>query len=335
MSPIRTALLGFGNSGRHYHAPRLMDHPQFELTVVARSSGAPVPLPGVETVQGWEAALDRESIDAAVIALPHDLHAPAAEAALDAGLHVLVEKPMTLNRATAERLARRALEHDRVLMVHHQRRWEQDYCELLRLVRAGAVGTPWRIAVTRSHQGNYVRTAADRPHAGDEVAAWAHQRGRGGGVAQVIGPHSVDHILRLAEEEVAEVQARGHRAAGEDVEDWIGIDLTFPSGLTGTVEIFRRSRIAPPRFLVYGDEGTAIAADGTSVRIVRDHQENLVVEGLERPGVLGHEIYRDFAEAVSGEHRRSSIEEAIAVVDVLERADQQLVRAGVLPAASR
>src|SRR5690606_30117014 len=124
--PITTALLGCGNSGRHYHLPLLLDDPRFDLRVVATGQGgsaADLALPpGVVRCGGWQQALGHD-VELVVVALPHHLHHPVASAALDAGRHVLVEKPLATTLAEADDLLARAEASGRVLAVHHQRRW--------------------------------------------------------------------------------------------------------------------------------------------------------------------------------------------------------------------
>lgn len=303
-APVRTALLGCGNSGRYYHLPHLLTDPRFDLRAVvasSRASLAGLDLPdGVARGDDWTAAVTRHDVELVVVALPHHLHHPVARAALEAGRHVLVEKPVTVTTAEADDLLALAAARDRVLAVHHQRRWEEDVVALADVVRSGEVGQVRRVLAVRGHQGDYVTRGAAGPHAGDRALPWVRERATGGGVGWLIGPHPVDHVLTLAGAPVDSVAGHAQRAPGEDVEDWLGIDLTFASGALGRVEVARWLGTGLPRFVVWGSEGMAVAPDGRHVEVVRHDGTRRVVAGLTPPGTLGREVYDDVVAAVRG-----------------------------------
>jgi scyllo-inositol 2-dehydrogenase (NADP+) len=331
MRPVRAALVGLGNSGAHYHLPLLTGRPDLQL--VATCSTRPGAGPG--WTPDWREAVRHPEVELVVIALPHDLHAPVAAAAIAAGKHVLVEKPLALTAEDAAALTAAADAAGVVLAVHHQRRFEADFVALQEVIAAGGLGEVWRITTARSHQGPYRASTPSAPHVGDEVLGWAHDRARGGGIATVVGPHPVEHLLTLAGAPVLEVSARGHLDRATGVEDWIAVDVRFEGGVTGTAEAFRRSGVAPPRFVVYGSRGTAVADDGTRVVVHADGGDRMI-DGLEPPGRLGGDIYDDLVAAIrTGTPMRVPAADAVAVVDVLDRADRDLVRQGILPPRPR
>lgn len=320
--PIRAALIGYGNSGRFYHLPHLTGSARYSLELVATSTGSADGLPeGVRAVRGWEAAVHDPAVELVVVAAPHHLHHPVALAALAAGRHVLVEKPLAMDARQGRELIEAARRRGLTLLVHHQRRFEHDFQRLLELVREGELGTPWRIVANRGHQGRYRVAAGHAPHVGEREASWAHDASSGGGVARVIGPHPLDHVLTLADSAVTTVSAQQVVDPADGVEHWIGIELAFADGGTGRVEVFRRSGIAPPRFVVYGTAGTAVAQAGRHIELVRDGADPVVIDGLEPPGVLGDEVYTDLAEAIrTGAPPRVTAEHGLAVVEVLDAA---------------
>ncbi|SMH48990.1 Predicted dehydrogenase [Rathayibacter oskolensis] len=331
-APITTALIGAGNSGGHYHLPALLRNRGLALRLVATASGRVGPaLPDqVDVVRGWEDAVTAAGIELVVVATPHHLHHRIAAAALASGKHVLVDKPFTLTSAEAVDLTRTAEERGLVLAVFQQRRFEADYAVLRGLVRGGAIGEVWRVVAARSHQGRYLTSTPGAPHVGATPLEWAHRRAAGGGVARVIGPHPLDQVLRLIEEPVESVTARARVEPGDEVESWIAVDLGFGSGVTATVEVFRRSWAAPPRFTVFGSAGTAVADDGTRV-VVTTRDGRRVVDGLEPPGRLGDEVYVDLVDAIrGGGEPRVGLAEAVEVVEIVQRADDVLVAEGIL-----
>src|SRR3982074_134579 len=107
---IRVALIGYGYAGRTFHAPLIRATPGLELAVI--SSQAPdrvrADLPGVAVVPSPADASANASVDLVVIATPNDTHVPIATAALGAGKHVVIEKPMAPTLAEARDLASRA-----------------------------------------------------------------------------------------------------------------------------------------------------------------------------------------------------------------------------------
>lgn len=334
-SPISTVLVGVGNSGQHYHRPHLEARDDFDLIAIARASpispshASMTNRHDLHVYSGWQEAVALPEAELVVLALPHHLHYAAARAALVAGKHVLVEKPMTMTVEEAHELSELASMKSLVLATHHQRRFEADFVALRRLVRDGELGVPWRFVVTRSHQGRYLESTVEAPHVGGRAVQWAHSPDSGGGVMRVIAPHSVDHLLRLADEPVRAVSARAHIDKFDGVDDWVGIDVTFESGATGTVEAFRRSIAPPPRFNIYGTAGAAIADHGC-IRVVKD--EDHVIEGFTPPGRLGGEIYDDLFQTIRhGRTPRVTVLDAIAVVDVIERAERSLCEQGLLP----
>ncbi|NLP85270.1 Gfo/Idh/MocA family oxidoreductase [Microbacterium sp. CFH 90308] len=328
--PVRVGLVGLGNSGRHYHLPLLTRDPRFRLVGVATESGAADPHPvDVRVHRGWRDLLDREPVDLLVVATPHHLHHEIAAAALDRGVNVLVEKPMTVTVREADDLMRRADRAGAVLAVHHQRRWEEDFQALLGIVRSGEIGAPWRVVATRGHQGDYVNATASRPHAGPRPLRWARERSAGGGVLRVIGPHPVDHVLRLADRSPLSVAGRVSVAAGEQVERWAGLELDFGDGLTGRVEVFRRQGVPGARFAVWGEDGMAVASDGAGVVVRRHDGVERVVSGLAKPGILGGEIYDDVYAAIrTGAGLRATAAEAREVVHVIELCERSAAEGG-------
>lgn len=319
---IRTALIGWGNSGRHYHFPHLVRDDRFEPVAVA-SAGGPTDLPtGIVALTGWRDAIDPSAVDLVVVATPHHLHHPIAAAALDRGLAVLVEKPLTVTVAEADDLIARADRSQTPLFVHHQRRFEEDFQVLRAIAASGEIGRPWRIGAVRGHQGPYRTSTPERPHNGAATASWAHDRASGGGVLRVIGAHPIDHVLQLAGSAPTSVAGTFSVDSSQDAERWAGVEMHFVDGLTARVDVFRRMGAPAPRFTIWGEEGMVSASSGTTVSVHRADGSQRTVEGLESPGVLGHEIYDDIAGALlRGGAPRIRATEAREVVRVIELAE--------------
>src|SRR5262245_52225275 len=121
--PVRVALIGYGFAGRTFHAPLIRAVPGLSLVLVASRNAALVQgdLPGVAVMDDPMQAVADPRVELVVIASPNDSHAPLARAALAAGRHVVVDKPLTPTLAEAQSLATLAHESGRLLSVFHNR----------------------------------------------------------------------------------------------------------------------------------------------------------------------------------------------------------------------
>src|SRR5262245_52220118 len=142
----KVALLGYGLAGSVFHAPFIATTPGLTLSVVVtgnedRREQVLREHPGVAVVgtadEVWERAAD---LDLAVIATPNDSHVPLGLAALDAGLAVVVDKPLALDAAGGRRLVDAAAERNLMLTAFQNRRWDGDFLTLKALLEAGELG---------------------------------------------------------------------------------------------------------------------------------------------------------------------------------------------------
>lgn len=138
---IPVALVGFGLSGRYLQAPFFLAHPHFTVrTVVTQHSDPSGLLPGVRVERSLAAALADPAIQLVSICSPNATHYAYARAALEAGKHVLVEKPLTATVAEASDLIALAERQGLVLSVFQNRRWDSDFLTVQNIVAAGLLG---------------------------------------------------------------------------------------------------------------------------------------------------------------------------------------------------
>ncbi|GAB4197395.1 MAG: oxidoreductase [Roseiflexaceae bacterium] len=184
---IRVGLVGYGFAGRTFHAPLISATPGLRLAAIATSNPeqAHADWPEASTVSAPEALLARGDIELVVIATPNHTHAPLACAALDAGAHVVVDKPFTVTLEQAHSLEEQAAQVRRVLSVFHNRRWDSDFLTLRRLVAAGELG---ELALVESRFDRYRPEVRPR---------WREQAGPGSGLWYDLGPHLLDQVLVL------------------------------------------------------------------------------------------------------------------------------------------
>lgn len=136
------ALVGQGNAGHAFHAPLLAATPRLRLVVVASSDAGEVRVDGLDAdvVADPLPAINDPRVALVVLASPNDTHVPLARAALDAGEHVVIDKPFTLSLDEARALAALARQRDRLESVFHNPRWDSDFLAVRGTIDAGQMG---------------------------------------------------------------------------------------------------------------------------------------------------------------------------------------------------
>ena len=183
----RVGLIGYGYSGKTFHAPLIAATPGLELSWVYSSDAARVHAdwPSVRVTSRLEDVFEDSELNLVVIATPNDLHFPNARDALQAGKHVVLDKPFTSRYSEAVQLAAMAEERALQLVVFHNRRWDGDFLTLRRVLDDGALG---EVACFESHFDRFRPVPQQR---------WREQAGPGGGLWFDLGPHLVDQALQL------------------------------------------------------------------------------------------------------------------------------------------
>lgn len=199
---MRLGLLGCGRAASELHLPALRRVPSVRVVALAdpdpgRLRSAATHAPGARRESDWRAVLDDPAVEAVAVFLPPVLHADAAIAALDAGRHVLIEKPLALSTDECDRVIARARTSDRITMVGFNLRWHRLVQQARALLAAGELGAPLLI---RSTFTSGIRLGADAP-------PWRHDRALGGGVFMEVAVHHFDLWRYLLGAEVSEVSA--------------------------------------------------------------------------------------------------------------------------------
>jgi scyllo-inositol 2-dehydrogenase (NADP+) len=176
-----------------------------------RAAGARSAHPGAEIVPtADELFAVADTHDLVVVAAPNRHHVPLALRAVDAGLHVVVDKPLGASVAEGQRLADAAAQRGVAASVFHNRRWDGDFLTLRRLVEEGELGEPLRLESRFERWRPEVDFDKWREGGGPEDA---------GGVLFDLGPHLIDQALELlgpARSVYAEVSSRRPGARVDD-----------------------------------------------------------------------------------------------------------------------
>jgi len=232
-SPLRIGVLGLGSIAQVVHLPVLSELDGVHVAAVcdaddakARTIAARFGIPRVYHTDAEVFAAD--DLDAVVIATPNHLHAEQAEAGLTAGKHVLVEKPIGLDAAEAERVLRAARDADRVFMVAMNHRYRPDTLALKPFADGGELGN---IFLARGAWLNRkVRTT--RP-------TWRHRLATaGGGAMMELGVQALDLALWIMGfPKAASVTCHTHPGEGIEVEDTAALIVRLGSGAAISLSI--------------------------------------------------------------------------------------------------
>ena len=335
--PIRTAVIGYGVSGRIFHAPFLEADPAYSLDVIVtsdpgRRAAATARHPLARVVEHPEAVwADAAALDLVVIGSPSGTHATLADAALEAGLDVVVDKPFAVTADEGRALIAKAERLGRRLTVFQNRRWDGDFRTVRQLVDDGRLGEVRRFES---------RFEWWKP---EPATSWKTEAtpAEGGGILYDLGTHLIDQAVQLFGP-VAELYSEiARRRQGAAADDDVFVALQHASGVTSHLWMNAVAPLFGPRFHVLGS-----AAGYTSWGL--DVQEPSLIAGAlpgdpgfgETPearwGVLGAdgattriptergdygEFYRRLAVALrEGTPMPVDPADAVAVLELIERA---------------
>ncbi len=248
MHNLETAVVGFGLSGRYFHAPLIRNVLGLSLAaVVTKKTRFELPELPRETRLAPEVdeVLADPRIQLIVVATPNDTHASIARKALQAGKHVVVDKPFATSYADAKALSEIAAERKRQLVVFHNRRWDSDFLTLKSLRDSGQFGD---VVEMRSSFDRY------RP---DVQSRWREQPGVGSGLWFDLGPHLLDQALHLFGMPCDMRADIGIQRASAKVHDYFDVTLRYDR-LRVHLHASSLASWSDERFVVHGTKASYI-----------------------------------------------------------------------------
>jgi scyllo-inositol 2-dehydrogenase (NADP+) len=304
-SPRRVALIGFGAAGSFFHAPFIASTPGLRLTTIvtrdaARAAQASAEYPGVvireRPADVWAGSAE---VDLVVVAAPNSAHVSLAAEAIQAGLPVVVDKPIAVTSAEARRLVALARERNVMLTVFQNRRYDGDFQTLRRLMADGTIGEPVRFE-SRFERWRQVPKPGWRESGAPE---------EGGGLLMDLGSHLIDQALQLFGPVASLYCELDRRRPGVSVDDDAFVALTHASGVRSHLWMSVLASQLGPRFRLLG-------RNASYVKFGLDMQEDALRAGLrpdgatwgqepaERWGVVGAGDDLRSAETVQGHYGR-------------------------------
>jgi predicted dehydrogenase len=265
---LGVGLIGYGFAGKTFHAPLIAAVPGMALRAITSSDAAKVTkdFPDVTMFADPKAMMAESDIALIVIATPNDSHAPLARAALEAGKHVVIDKPFTIDMKEARGLMRLAEHKGLLLSVFHNRRWDSDFLGARFGVESGVLGG---VTHFESHIDRYRPQVRDR---------WREQSVPGSGVWYDLSPHMIDQALTLfGLPDSIEANFAFERPGAKAV-DWVHAVLTYPH-LRVVLHASMLVAGGSAKFLVHGDKGSLVKRG-------IDQQEAQALNGM-KPGAPG------------------------------------------------
>jgi predicted dehydrogenase len=200
---IRVGVIGYGgafNMGKAH----LTEMKQAGMTPTAvaeldpqRLEVAQADFPGIETYSSVAGMLKKSAVDLVTVITPHNTHARLAIQCLNAGRHVVCEKPMALTTAECDRMIAVARRRKLLLSTYHNRHWDGRILEAVRQVRSGVIG---RVVRVEAHMGGWGRP-------GDW---WRSSKTVSGGILYDWGVHLLEYALQLIDSDIVEVSGYRH-----------------------------------------------------------------------------------------------------------------------------
>ncbi len=250
---VRIGVVGCGWVAERVHLPALRSIPTFDVVALAdidaqRMSQLAVRFGIARTYAEPVALFDDPTLDAVAICVPPLLHADAVIAALDAGKHVFVEKPLALSHADLERVVRRAASASHTTLVGFNLRHHRLIRKARDVVQAGTLG---RLRLVR------MTFCSGR----DQMPNWRRNESSSGGIVSELGTHHFDVLRFITGSDIEDVRAT---RAGQSV----GITGRLSCGVVFS-SVLSEGTVDDNEIVFYGDEAVCrvncYRADGFSM----------------------------------------------------------------------
>ena len=257
---IRCGVIGYGgafNMGRA-HGNYITETDGLELTAVCdlasdRTQAAKADFPQITTYNVVEELLSAPDVDLAVIVLPHNVHASVALQCVEAGKHVIVEKPMCITVDEATQMIEAGRAKNKMVSVFHNRRQDADYRALREIVvEKQLLGDVFSVEMWG---GNF---SAQNPN------WWRSVKEISGGYFYDWGAHYLDWLLGLIHSPIVDVTGYFHKRVWHDVtnEDQVQALIRFENGCVANVTMSSIAYAGKPRWWLLGTKGAAVDKGG-------------------------------------------------------------------------
>ena len=202
--------------------------------------------PEIVPTKSLEEALRDDEIQLVIVNTPDDTHYEFAKKCLEAGKHIVVEKPFTQTVEQAEELIRIAARSKKVLSVYHNRRWDGDFQTVQKIIREKTLG---RVVEYAARWDRYLSSP--------RLNTWKEQPERGAGMLTDLGSHLIDQALVLFGVPEAVSSHLNTVRPGSTIVDWFVVRLHY-AGTNVEVRGSFLAREPSPRYVLHGTQGSFI-----------------------------------------------------------------------------
>jgi predicted dehydrogenase len=247
MDKIKTGIASYGLSGKAFHAPFIATNEAYELCVICERSKneALKTYPHVKIVRSFDELIADSELELIIVNTPDVTHFEYCRAALEAGKHVIVEKPFVFTVAEGEALIKLATEKDRMLTVFQNRRWDGDFMTIRNVLNENKLG---RIVEYRAAFQRF------RPQIAD---TWKERNDRFVGIVYNLGPHLVDQAICLFGKPTGVFAQIRKQRTNSKIDDFCHIILIYPElQVTLTAGMMIKEPIAS--FVLHGTNGSFV-----------------------------------------------------------------------------
>ena len=262
MNKIQVGLASFGMSGMVFHAPILAHHPGFCISKIVERSKNEVNkiYPDVTSVRSFDELLNDDHIELVVVNTPDATHYEYARKALEAGKHVIVEKPFTRTVEQGENLMNLADKKKRILSVFQNRRWDGDFLTIRKLIENQWLGRLVEFESNYMRYRNYI-----------QPATWKESAVQGIGLAYTLGSHMIDQAVVLFGMPNAVWADIDSLRTGSEISDYYHMKLIYPE-IKVTLKASYLVREEGPRYTLHG-------TNGSFLKYGLDPQEEMLKQG--------------------------------------------------------
>lgn len=245
---IKTAVTAFGFSGKVFQIPYLSASPKFELVSLLRRStdDSKSLYPDIKIVRSYSDILNDSEIELVVVNTPNKFHYSMTKEALEAGKHVIVEKPFASSIKETNALIKLAENKHLHLFVFHNRRWDGDFMTVKKVVESGILGD---LAEYEARYDRYKPLLNPKP--------WKEIPEDGSGILYDLGTHIIDQVVCLfGKPETITADIRQQRQNSQ-IDDYFNILLEY-GALRVTVKSTLLAKEESPRYVIYGQKGAFV-----------------------------------------------------------------------------
>ena len=273
MTPIKTAVLSFGLSGKAFHAPFIDLHLGFDLVGIweRTKSDSLAFYPGITIYRSLEEILKDDSVELVVVNTPTGTHFDYTQQVLNAGKHAVVEKAFTTTTEEAIALKELADKNQLIISVFQNRRWDSDFKTVKKIIEEGWLGEIMEVEI---HFDRYKEELSPKPH--KEIPA------PGAGILNDLSPHLIDqaiHLFGMPEAVFADLRMT---RPGSQVDDYFEILFYYPM-LRVRLKAGYQVREPFPSYVIHGRKGSFLKSRGDiqEAELVAGKKPNLTDWGTE------------------------------------------------------